>query len=83
MPLYTEPAEAGAFLALLKSGMSSCKAAAAVRLTKSTVYDIKERAANVEIEHAEQGLPLPTFTQQVAIRPKTGQPPVLTEAQKA
>jgi len=83
MPPYTEPAEAGAFLAFLKTGMSSRKAAVAAGLNKSTAHDIKERAANVEIEHAKQGLPPPTFTQQVAVRPKSRRPLVLTEAQKA
>jgi hypothetical protein len=62
MLLYTKPAEARAFLAFLKTGMSFCKAIVAARINKSTAYDIKEQAANVEIEHAKQGLPLLIFT---------------------
>src|SRR5450432_2355176 len=47
-----------------------------------TAFDIKKKAAEIEIQHIEQNLPPPTRQQQLAIRPKSGRPPVLSEVDK-
>ena len=55
------------------------EAARRAGIQKQTATDIKNRAAALEIEHAEQGLPPPTLAEQVARKPGSGAKPKITD----
>lgn len=47
-------------------------------LGSSTAFKVKDRAAEVEIEHAKKGLPPPTLREQIARKPGTGAKPKIS-----
>ena len=55
--VYTSKADKGAFLTFLEEGYTLWKAAAKAGIEKSTAFDIKKKAAEIEIQHAKQNLP--------------------------
>jgi hypothetical protein len=59
--------------------VSQAEAARRAGLPKQTATDLKNRAAQLEIEHAEAGLPPPTWEEKVARKPGTGAKPKITE----
>jgi hypothetical protein len=61
--VYTSEANKGAFLAFLEEGYTLRKATEKASIVKSTVFDIKKKAAEIEIQHIEQNLPPPTRQQ--------------------
>ena len=79
---YTSEADKGAFLAFLEDGYKLRKAAKKASINKSTAFDIKTKAGEVQLDHIERGLPPPTRQEMLAIWPKTGRPPTLIEEDK-
>jgi hypothetical protein len=57
---YTSEADKGAFLAYLEIGYTLRKAAKLAGLTKSTAWDIRKKAGEIELHHTENNLPPPT-----------------------
>ena len=82
MGKYTSEADKGAFLVYLGLGYTLRKAAKLAGLMKSTAFDIRKRAGEIKLHYTENNLPPPTRQQQLAIRPKIGRPPALTELDK-
>jgi hypothetical protein len=54
------------------------EAARRAGLTSSTAFEIKDRAAQVEIEHAKQSLPPPTLREQITRKPGSGAKPKIS-----
>jgi hypothetical protein len=68
--VYTSEAYRVAFLAFLEETYSLRKTAAKAGIAKSTAFDIKKKAAEIEIQHVEQNLSPPTRRWQLAVQPK-------------
>lgn len=73
MGKHASDIDKAAFLVHLQY-VHQAEAARRVGLAKLTSTDIKNRAAEVEIAHAEQGLPPPTLKEQIARKLGSGAP---------
>jgi hypothetical protein len=58
--VYTSEADKGALLAFLEAGYPLRVAAKKAGIPKSTAYDIKKKAEEIEIQHIENNLSPPT-----------------------
>jgi hypothetical protein len=55
------------------------EAARRAGIPKQTATDLKNRAEELTIEHAENGLPLPTLAEKIARKPGSGAKPKVTD----
>lgn len=79
MGKHTSDAQKARFLTLIECGTKQSEAARSCGLERSTAFNIKKRAGDLMVQHTENGLPPPTIDEQVARKPGSGRPPLLTD----
>src|SRR5450432_3222724 len=76
--VYTSDARKAQYLTYREYGMKSTEAAKRAGIPRSIAHDIWMHAGNLEVQHNENDLLPPTIEELVAIKPKTGRPPILS-----
>ena len=76
--VYTSDARKAQYLTYRECGMKSTEAAKRAGIPRSIAHDIWMHAGNLEVQHNENDLLPPTIEELVAIKPKTGRPPILS-----
>jgi hypothetical protein len=78
MGKHASDIDKAAFLVHLQY-VHQAEAARRAGLPKQTATDLKNRSAELEILHAEQGLPPPTLQEQIARKKGSGAKPKITD----
>jgi hypothetical protein len=78
--LYTSEARKAQYLSYRECGISAPEAAKRTGLAASTARDVWRKAGELEVLYSANNLPPPSIEQLVAVKPKTGRPKVLTNA---
>jgi hypothetical protein len=77
---YTSEARKAQYLTYRECGMKANEAARQAGLAITTAKDIWRRAGEIEASHAENNIASPSIEELVAVKPKTGRPKVLSDA---